>query len=475
MESDSTGTAARAYRWATCLVLALAVALRLGLAAVNTEANDEHLEVIRPIAFEGRFPGRLDAWEGFQPKLYYALVAVVWRIHPPASGVEQARLAQLVSVVAGSLTLLVVLCFLRRLNLSPRVSFFAFALVALNPKFIGINGQATNDSLAILFAVTASYFAFRFVRDWRAHHLAWSMVFSILAALTKGNTLVIPLVTLVVLAVALIQPQDKRPLSRARLLGYGVGFAVGCLTFVLPFSLYYTHYREYGTPFVINSNMLPNPRPALLTESFVGRPGTTSIVNTYLTFRLINLLQEPYIAPEGNSDKGYPYAPHRTSLWSQLYGRLHFVHFDQWPPTWQNTSPFVTNLGRALLVMGLFPTLLLVVALLRSLALPLHWLRNRRRSWTPPYADLLLMLTAWGYLAFIIQYTLTYRDFSTMKAIFLLPGLLGFLGLFAGELQRLDWWTASRRWASSAVNVALGALLVLYVADVVALIVQLAV
>ena len=33
--------------------------------------------------------------------------------------------------------------------------------------------------------------------------------------------------------------------------------------------------------------------------------------------------------PTNYDASGYPL--HQTSLWSQLYGRLHFVHFDRWP------------------------------------------------------------------------------------------------------------------------------------------------
>jgi hypothetical protein len=52
------------------------------------------------------------------------------------------------------------------------------------------------------------------------------------------------------------------------------------------------------------------------------------VADGFLTFRLLNLLREPYIT--------YPpaaYPVHRTSFWSQIYGRAHFVHFDAWPPS----------------------------------------------------------------------------------------------------------------------------------------------
>src|SRR2546422_4368236 len=43
---------------------------------------------------------------------------------------------------------------------------------------------------------------------------------------------------------------------------------------------------------------------------------------TLFRSRLVDLLEHPVIS---NDVEGYPL--HRTSLWSQLYGRAHFVHF----------------------------------------------------------------------------------------------------------------------------------------------------
>ena len=137
-------------------VLVLGVGLRIYLALVNGEANDDHLSVIRIIADRHRLPGLRDAWEGFQPKLYHVSVAILWDLSPFQSGGVQVRIAQLVSCAAGVATLFVVRRALGRRGLSDSIRVLTFAFVALNPTLIGLNAQATNDSFVIFFATIGS-------------------------------------------------------------------------------------------------------------------------------------------------------------------------------------------------------------------------------------------------------------------------------------------------------------------------------
>ena len=88
--------------------MAVGVLLRVYLALVNTEANDDHLTIIRIIAQQHRLPRLRDAWEGFQPKLYHVPVAVLWNLSPWQSPTVQLRIAQLVACAAGIATLFVV-------------------------------------------------------------------------------------------------------------------------------------------------------------------------------------------------------------------------------------------------------------------------------------------------------------------------------------------------------------------------------
>jgi hypothetical protein len=80
----------REFSWRPTLasaVLALAIVLRIAGAALNYEANDDHMAVVRIIAHEHRLPADDEEWEAFQPKLYHATVAAVpgGHHHPAAA------------------------------------------------------------------------------------------------------------------------------------------------------------------------------------------------------------------------------------------------------------------------------------------------------------------------------------------------------------------------------------------------------
>lgn len=135
--------------------------LRIVLATVNLEANDNHIEVISVIADEIRIPDRGEFWEAFHPKLYHVTVTALWRALSIAS--PRIRSAQLVSCAAGIATLWTALVFLRReADASAKVRYLSLALIALNSGLIGINAQATNDSFVILFVSLALFLGYRF-------------------------------------------------------------------------------------------------------------------------------------------------------------------------------------------------------------------------------------------------------------------------------------------------------------------------
>jgi Dolichyl-phosphate-mannose-protein mannosyltransferase len=481
----------------TSALLIVGIALRVLLALVNLEANDPHLPVIRAIAFEHRFPTREQEWEGFQPKLYHATAAFVWRLLPTRDPYALTRAAQLVSCVAGVLTLLVVLRFLRLLGAMregtgcaeperglPLSGAIAFAAVALNPALVGTSVQATNDSFVILFASLTLYSGARVLADGRGRDFAALVLWATLAGISKGNGLaVIVAVAATFAIVCLVGPGAER---RRRAAIRGAVFVALVAAPVALIGPYYSHQRQHGTPFVTNWN--PSRRPHLLYETFVSRPGLTSVLQGLLTFRLVDLFRHP----ESNDD-WTQYPRHRTSLWSRVYAQAHSSHFESWPPSWKARSQLVLQLTRALLLLGLVPTALVAwgfAAMARDAALGWRHACRRRfgagddddlaRRWP---ATLLLLVAAAGYLTFAAIYSIRLRDYSSMKAIFILPALPAFAAaLELGGVRLLAWRVAEapaasrgpRRTTVRAIALALALLLAGYVADLGVLAAQLA-
>ena len=448
------GARAGAAAGITTVALVLGVVLRVLLALVNLEANDPHLPVIRAIAFEHHFPAREDAWEGFQPKLYHTTVALVWRVMPTRAPYALTRAAQLVSCAAGVLTLLVVLRFLRLLGAAregergaeserapPLSGAIAFAAVALNPALAGTSVQATNDAFVILFASLTLYAGVRFLAEGRGRDFAALALWAVLAGVSKGNGLVAVVAVAATFAlVALVAPGAVR---RRRAVIRGAAFVALVVPPVALIGPYYSFQQKYGTPFV--TNWTPSPRPALRYETFVERPGLTSVLYGLFTFRLVDLFRHP----ESNYDRTH-YPRHRTSLWSRVHAQAHSAHFEAWPPSWKARSPAVLQLTRALILLGLVPAALVgwgLATMARDAAV--GWRRDRRRRGVAAADDelarqwpatLLLLVAAAGYLAFVALYSIRLRDYSSMKAIFVLPALPAFAAALEAGLARLRAW-----------------------------------
>jgi hypothetical protein len=443
-------------------VLALGVLLRLYLAVVNREANDDHLSVIRIIAFQHHLPRLREAWEGFQPKLYHVSVALLWNLSPWQSPTARVLIAQLVACAAGIATLFIVRAALIRRGVSPPVQLLAVALVALNPALIGLNAQATNDSFVIMFSTVALYSAYEFFRSGSGRDFAIMSASVVLAALSKGNAIVVFLAITVTFIHAMVRSEGVPGRSRRQVMGLGAGFVAIFLVFTVTFGSYRANWEDTGNPFSINGE--PAPMPHLLDKTYVYRPGTTSILDTYLTFRFVDMLEHPSIT---NDIEIYP--RHRTSLWSQLYGRAHLAHFAQHPPSWKNTSPLVLTVARLILVLALLPTAFLLVGTLRAVTEVVVPAWRRVSSRRETLDQEMLALNAVGFIAFIVLYSLRYRDFSTMKAEFLFPGLLAYVFFFADEVGRADAQLGQRPRLRQAAGWAFAALLALYVTDVVIL------
>ena len=479
----------------TSTVLVVGVVVRVVLALVNLEANDPHLPLIRAIAFEHRFPTREQEWEGFQPKLYHTTAALVWRLLPTRDPNALTRAAQLVSCAASILTLFVILRFLRLIGAMregsgcaaskgglPLSAAIAFAAVALNPALVGTSAQATNDAFVILFASLTICSGARVLAGGNARDFSALILWAILAGLSKGNGLVAIIAVATTFAIVGVVGAGRERRRRAMI--YGTLFVALVAVPVALIGPYYSYQRAYGTPFITNWN--PSPLPHFRYETFVSRPGVTSVLYGLFTFRLMNLLQYP----EGNYDQ-WQYPRHRTSLWSQIYARAHSAHFESWPPSWKARSPLVLQLTRALILLGLVPMALVTwgyAALARDAALSWQYAHRARfadddamaRRWPP---TLLLLVAAAGYLVFVAMYSIRLRDSSSMKTIFILPALPAFVAAFElGVARLLAWGVASssavarrpRRLAVRSVILALVLLVAGYFADLSVLAAQLA-
>ncbi len=415
----------RHFRSILISVYILALALRVGLALVNREANDDHMQVITMIADGEGVPDASQCAECFQPKLFYVVNAAfinVLGIDDPDSRIVAVQLHNLVFVF---FILLFLWKYLRHQPFSPGTRLAVFAVLALNPALTGINAQVTNDTLLILWGVLTIHFTDRFLATGSSRAGAWLILFAVLAAVTKGSGLVVAGAAGFAMFIRFAFDAARRKAW----LRYGL-YLLAAFILVVPFAGgYYQSYVKWGTPFPTGMGISPwKGETSEDREPFRWRPGVVSTGSAFLTFRWGNMVDQPYIGDDPDD-----YVLHRTSLWSQLYGRALFTRFAQHPPSWQNTDGFVLNTGRAALALGLVPLLLCFAGFFRATGQKLRRLFRltdyiRSTLWVH-------MIFVFAFLAFIIMYSRDYPDFSTMKFVFLLPALPAFAHVIANGLD----------------------------------------
>jgi len=449
------------YLAVMCMVFVLACSLRIGLALVNNgEANDNHFRVSYIILTENRIPQRNECEECYHPKLFHVTVAKLWRLLWKQEKVirDLVTNAQLLNALTGIGTIVLLWIFIHCLPIGTNAKIFSFSLIALNTELIGINAQITNDTFAIFFTTIAMYCLFRYVSQGKVFFLVIMTLSATLAALSKGNALVFFAATVLILLLRILV-QGK---SRWQMKG---GYIVPLLIFVTIFlgvaGTMGGYFQKQSGQGGLEINVTKDPLPPLAgTDNYhFRRLGVTSILNSYFTFRFIDLLKHPRIT------NGFPAVPgHRTSLWTQLYGRTHFIYFADNPTgLWQADSESILNCGRVIFVLALFPTVLLCWGLLKRAYFWGRALVSWKWNFITQEAFWIFDVFMFSYILFIIVFTLQYRDFCSMKSIYIYPALLAAGYFLAIELNNF-YEKFNNRALHIFANIVLTTLLGLYVA-----------
>ena len=421
----------------TCkLIFGIALLLRFALCLLNREANDDHMEVINLIADKGIIPGKDDCAECFQPKFFYLFHAKVIELFNISNLTARLVYVQLVNFIFSFLILLISLKIIESVKTTQNIQLISFSLLALNPCFTGINAQATNDTMITLLGSCCIYFAVMFLNNKKIMKAAWLILFILLSSIVKGSGLIIFIsIFLILLLKLFFAGKSERKLYSKTLLCLTILYAA-----IVPFAGgYYKEFKKTGTPFATGIGPSATPKE---NNTFKYRPGITSVASGYLTFRYWDMLKHPYIT---NDVAVYPV--HRTSLWSQLYGRTFFMHFDQHPPSWQSKNSSLLIAGRILLTLGIVPVLIFILGFLKLTARFVQGISKNTKQYLQMNNDWTYLVFIIGYVLFIVKYSHDYPDFSTMKSIFLFPAIPAFVKIITlgfAEIKNLYFLLAAK-------------------------------
>jgi hypothetical protein len=417
---------------------------------------------------EQRLPEYDDCWECFQPKLFYYMVEIIveaTETRPAYITTHAIVLAQILNAFMGIVIILIVWAFLKSMPAdNEQLKIVAFALTAFNPKLIGINAQATNDTLAILLSTLSLYFAMLFLRKEKIVDLLVCIIFLSLGLAAKTNIVITAVAILTALLVKAYISKRGFVLFSMTLFLSGIAF----LSFLNPLTQYWTNHQKYGFFATTNKGIYPFPFPDFSEKSYFARPGITSIKDGILNFKYLNLLKYPRLT---NDKINYP--DHRTSLWTQVYARAYSVHFDNWPQSWSTEGNEYFPLTRAIYVLALVPTAMLIIGAGIGLSQFLVTLFANLPSTLRTMDYGLFVIVFWFYIAFLILYSLLYRDFSFMKAIFIYPALLSFIVFFIQSGNALQRILKNHKWFTASLSLLSTCLVILYILDIYTLTVHL--
>ena len=394
-----------AQRFALILALLLSLGLRAVLTHFNTEANDDHVEPILYWMEQGVYPNSQDCWECFQPPLPYLCVKSVAEVLDLHGREAVFSVFKWINFALASIVLMALLYAARSLPLPFWMQWMSFLFWGLNPKLLGIGAQATNDLFVICLGTLFVVQAIRYLQRPGLLPFLMLLFLMVLALLSKASGIIWAVCLLGLLIYGLIRQHIRWGSFAIRLATIFFG-----LILAAQYGHYYQKYEQFGTPFKINIDQ-PNRANFYQPDSlYWGRAGVISFTQSFLSFRLGSLIKEPY-----NVNSGPDYPQHRTSYFSQLYGQYSHILFERHPPSWQSPNNYMLNLARANYLLQLPLLLLFLVGLILGLR-PLAALRLDAYA----LASVLVIL----FLLIGIRFSFLYRDFSTMKLLYLFPAVL---------------------------------------------------
>ena len=375
-----------------------------------------HVTYVWHLIRSGDLPLPNEGWGRFHPPLYYAICAAIWsglRDLPPSTVL---KVLSVLFSLAGLVSALVAWALARRLLPErPLVQLLAPAFVLFLPVHVYTAPMLGNEAFTTVLCSLALYLLVRVLESGRWAHAAALGVAVGAALLTKFTAVAYVAVTIVVLGLAGLRTGRLRVAAAHACVAGAIMLAVAGW-------FYARNIQLYGTPFQMSREYFVTRR--IESAQAHGRRDLLS----YLTINP-QIFREPLYKSGSVAD----------SVWTGAYASTWFDAYGNWFLPYNATTK---ALGRALLVLGIVPTLLIAVGLARAIA----WVA--RRGW---HDVLVVSLAATGVMVgMFCAYTWVNRIVSAAKASYLLPAVVPFGLWFALGVETVTGW--GRRWRALVIG-----------------------
>ncbi len=379
-------------------VLTAGIRLRRFLFAINPPGNayDNHLDAIHVYAKNKKIPKPFDCWQCYQPPVYYATGAVIYSASRflGLSVFSSWKAVQLLNTLLSILSLVLIYAILKKIRAPGYQQALFLSFWAFLPRDLFTSAMISNDYLLVFAAVCAVYTLLKISKHLdnggkiptRPMLLLCACV--VLGAWSKQHGLLLLCLPFGLAAYSLLWFKRKVP---------ALVYGILALTLALSLSDELWKYQKTGTLLVSNQHHFRDA-----DNQFPG-----SVDSTYFfSLKVAELYRHPFMSD--HTSASFP---------TEIFARTIFDY------EWRFLSPVVENSGfiaRIGYTLGLIWLVFFPIVLL-------SWLyRNKDQLATLLKGRelyLIFLLLALLYALVPLIQTLRFPHYSSMKAMFLLPGL----------------------------------------------------
>jgi arylsulfatase A-like enzyme/tetratricopeptide (TPR) repeat protein len=372
-----------------------------------------HVTYIWHILRTGTVPLASEGWGRFHPPLYYWICAGIWSL---LRAIDPREVLKVIGVTFGLASLgsaWVSYALARGYFRDERVAaYLASLFVLFLPVQIYIAPMLGNEVFNTVLCSLALYFM---VRTLQTETLGTTIALGVtlgLALLTKTTAIAyVPAAGLVIVAWGLHTGRWRAAFTRL--------VVIGVLTLTIAGWFYARNVAVYGSPFQMSRDYFVTHR----IEATIAKGQRGIAAYTTLDSRIF-------------TDPTYHQGPVLDSVWTGAYATTWFDAHGGWflpPPP---SSLAIRRIGRALMVLGTIPTLLVLLGLVTCV-----W-RLFHRGWDD---TLVVMFVALGMMAALfVAYTFNNRIYTAVKASYMLPAIVPFGFFFALGVSTVGTWGRAR-------------------------------
>jgi 4-amino-4-deoxy-L-arabinose transferase-like glycosyltransferase len=360
-------------------------------------AYDDHLEVVSIYAEDFNRPAPFQCWECYQPPLYYYTGATVYKITKLLGGSQAVcwKMVQAINPLLSIFLLLITYKILMLFKLQKLSVAITLSFIIVLPRDIFTSAMLGNDYMLVFFAVLAFYLFLETVTALNKgkRFLRWlcALVLAvILGSLTKQHGLLLLLFPGIIFLLLFRKAQRKKLYWAIPILILGV---------LLSLSEEAWKYNQTGKFLVSNQHYFDYAKNQF--------PGSLEKVE-FFTFRIFKLYQNPFISDYTSA-----------SFFTELFARTFYDY------EWRFISPkipWATTLGYIAYSLGLIWGLFFIVILLSCKKQ--YQKINLQVDWHTIAYKIVPLFLAFLYILVPFIQTLRSPYFSSMKSMFMLPGII---------------------------------------------------